>query len=181
MSCPATTAREARPVKRYIRYGIASLACSFAAAATAGPPELAIAPAYLPGDGSSGFPIAVTLSLEPGRCVLGTFSPAASAVAQWQLTGPDGRPIPYSGPEAKIDYAAIVRRTGDDGRISATVRLFDEAEPSFDISAAGTYRLSLHWSMDERWRGPGYAAWFAHCEPWFGSLQSNTLSISIQR
>ena len=167
-------------MKQFIRFSSIGVAIALGQPIHATEPALLIAPVYAPDSPSGEFSVSVTLTLDSQRCVLRTFSPAASAVAQWQLTSPDGRPIRYAGPEAKIDYATLVRTTDSQGRLSATVRLFDAEGSYFDLSAPGTYLLSLRWTMAEHWRKPEYRHWFDGCRPWFGSVQSNTLPISVR-
>lgn len=126
--------------------------------------------------------IRVTLTMNAeGVCVFDTFSPAAGGIADWIVLGPDGNRLAYRGPEAKVDYRAIVRRLHRGEAFTATVDLFsgDGGEPYFDFSARGTYRIRLVWTMSPEWGKPEYRGWFPGCEPWSGSVSSNTLNITL--
>lgn len=121
----------------------------------------------------------LTMNAE-GVCVFDTFSPAAGGIADWIVLGPDGKRLSYQGPEAKIKYRALVKRLHRGEALTATVDLFSGGggEPYFDFSRRGTYRIRLVYAMSPEWGRPEYRAWFRGCEPWSGSVSSNTLNIT---
>ena len=123
--------------------------------------------------------VALTMNAD-GFCIFDTFSPAAEGIADWIVLGPDGKRRSYR-PVAKMDYRSIVRRLVRGDPVEATVDLLPggEGEPYYDLSAPGTYRLRLVWTLSPEWSGAEYREWFPDCRPWSGSVASNTLNIRI--